>query len=165
MTIQERNQRILRMRQEGIPTRELARRFKLSTTSIIQIERTEELDKAMAERRAKLLEEIRSADDPEKLWPVIDLADAMSLIVVTKKRFLDHFNQTGQSEISLRALMGMFVQVPEDQGNFSFRPLLKIYGIGKKGFRSMVNGLTSMDLGPRCNDQWRKTLVEILHNW
>ena len=109
MTIQERNQRILRMRQEGISTRELARRFKLSTTSIIQIERTEELDKAMAERRAKLLEEIRSANDPEKLWPVSDLADAMSLIVVTKKRLLDHFNQTGQSEFSLRAHMGMFV--------------------------------------------------------
>jgi hypothetical protein len=164
-TVRERNQKILRMRQNGITPKELARRFKLSTTSINMIERTAAIDKSMAECRAKFLEEIRTANDPEKLWPVSELADALALIVVTKKRLLDHFKQTGQSEISLEALMGMFVKVPEEQGIYSFIPLLKVYGIGKKGFRSMVNGLTSMDMGPRCNEQWRKTLVEILRNW
>jgi hypothetical protein len=39
--------------------------------------------------------------------------------------------------------------------------LLKVYGIGRKGFWSVVNGLTSMDLGKQCNEEWRTKLVKV----
>ena len=43
--------------------------------------------------------------------------------------------------------------------------LLRVRGIGKKGFWCLVNGLTNMDLGNRCNEDWRKTLVMVKQNW
>ena len=40
-------------------------------------------------------------------------------------------------------------------------PLLRVCGIGKKGFWSVVNGLTDMDMGNRCNEEWRKKLLMV----
>lgn len=40
-------------------------------------------------------------------------------------------------------------------------PWLRVRGVGKIGFWSVVNGLTGMDLGSRCNEEWQKRLVEV----
>jgi len=116
-------------------------------------------------RCARLREAMGTADDPEKMWPVSDMADAMRLIVVTKKRLLDHFAQTGKSKISLRELMDMCSDFPEENGDFKSPPLLGVCGIGKKGFWSVVNGLTNMDQGKRCNEEWRPRLIKVKRNW
>ncbi len=34
-------------------------------------------------------------------------------------------------------------------------PHFRVYGVGKIGFWSVVNGLTGMDLGSRCNEEWQ----------
>jgi hypothetical protein len=65
------------MRKEGAHRLEVARRFNLSLSRIDQIEMTDMADRATAERRAQLREAIRSADDLDKMWPVIDLLDAV----------------------------------------------------------------------------------------
>jgi len=110
--IQARNRQILQMRREGVPPREVARKFRLSAGRIYLIERRDATDKSMAERCARLREAMCAADNPEKMWPVSDMADAIRLIVVTKKRLLDHFAQTGKSKISLRELMEMCLDLP-----------------------------------------------------
>ena len=84
--------------------------------------------------------------------------------MVTKKRLLDHFEQTGQSQISLRALMDMCLDIPEEPGDFSLPPLCRVYGIGKKGFWSVANGLTNMDMGNRGNEAWHNRLVKVKQN-
>jgi len=99
--IPERNRQILQMRKEGVPRREVALRFRLSPTRVFQLEQRDAADEAMAQRRAKLREEIRSSDDPEKPWLVENLADAIALTGATKNRFLDHFAEAGKREISL----------------------------------------------------------------
>ena len=78
--IQERNRQILQMRTEGVPRREVALQFKLSTGRILQLEKRDAADKAMAERRGNLQEAIRSADDLGKMWLVNDVADAIGLV-------------------------------------------------------------------------------------
>ena len=72
VAIPERNRQILQMRKEGVQRIEVARRFNLSPGRIEQIEKKDAVDKATAERRAKLREAIRSADDPDKVWRVKD---------------------------------------------------------------------------------------------
>lgn len=153
--IQERNRQILQMRKEGIPRPEVALKFGLSRGRIAQLEKRDQADRSLAERRAKLQEAIRIADDPERMWPVNDLADAIGLIVVTKKRLLDHFEETRREQISLRELMDMCLDSPVEDRDFITPPLLRVCGIGKKGFWSVANGLTNMDLGNRCNEEWR----------
>jgi hypothetical protein len=159
--IQDRNRQILQMRKEGVPRPEVALRFRLSRERISQLEKRDKADKLMAERRTNLREAIRTADDPERTWPVNDLADAIGLFVVTKKRLLDHFVETGKERISLRELMDMCLDSPVEGRDYMMPPLLRVCGIGKKGFWSVANGLTNMDLGSRCNEQWRIRLSEV----
>ena len=163
--IQERNRQILQMRKEGVRRREVALRFGLSPGRILQLEKRDEADKSTAERRGKLREAIRTADDPERIWPVNDLADAIGLMAVTKKRLLDHFVETGKERISFRELMDMCLDGPVEGGEFMVRPLLRVCGIGKKGFWSVANGLTNMDLGGRCNEEWRNRLSKVRRDW
>ncbi len=154
----ERNRQILQMRKEGIPRREVARRFGLSAQRVSQFERKDQAERVTVERRAKLQEEIRIADDPEKLWPIIDLVDALGLIGATKTRLLQYSKRHGVAQISLRELMDMCLDGPVDRWGFKAPPLLRVAGIGQKWFWSVVNGLTNADLGSRCNEEWSKRL-------
>ena len=110
--IPERNRQILQLRKEGMSQIEVARRFKLSPTRIYLIEKQDAADRSLEGRRAKLREEIRAADDLERMWLAEDLIDALGLIVVTTKQLMDHFMEKGQHQISLRELMGMCADAP-----------------------------------------------------
>jgi len=159
--ISERNRQILQLRKAGSSQADLARRFKLSRGRIHQLAKQDAADKSLAESRARLREEIRAVDDLERMWPVEGLINAVELLVVTRKRLLDHFVKAGKRQISLRELMDMCLDAPVEGLDFMMSPLLRVYGVGKKGFWSVVNGLTEMDLGIRCKEEWRKRLVTV----
>jgi|ERR1035438_2738517 transcriptional regulator with XRE-family HTH domain len=129
--IPERNRQILQMRSEGLKQAEVARQFGLSPSRIWLIERRDGAHLSLAQRRAKLREKIRAADDPEKLWPVEDLVDAVGMIVVTRKRLLDHFVTAGKRQISLQELMDMRLDAPMEGLDSMVSPLLRVYGVGK----------------------------------
>ena len=101
-----------------------------------------------------------------KLWPINDLLDALGLIVVTRKRLVDHFVEKKQDRISMRELMDMCVAVPVEGQDYTMTPLLRVYGLGKKGFWSVVKGLTDLDMGAKCNQEWQARLVKVMikHN-
>jgi hypothetical protein len=160
-SIQERNQEILQMRKEGVARREVARQFGITSDRISQIEERDQADKSMDERRGELRGDIRASDDVEKLWPVNDLADAIGLFGATKNRLLDHFAKTGRGRISFRELMDMCLKGPLEGFDFMVAPLLRVRGIGRKGFWLIVNGLTTMDLGSRGNEEWQKRLIKV----
>lgn len=140
---------------------EVARRFNLSPSRIGLIEKQDAADRSLAERRTRLRNEIRAANDPDKLWPVEDLIDAVGLIVVTRKRLMDHFVATGKQQITLRELMDMCLDAPMEGLDFMTSPLLRVYGVGKKGFWSVANGLSGIDMGNRCNQEWHWRLVKV----
>jgi hypothetical protein len=160
-SIHERNQRILQLRKEVLSRTEVARTFQLSPSRVYLLEKQDAAEKAMAERRTRLRHEMLAADDPDRYWPVNDLLDALHLIVVTRKRLIDHFAEEGKQEISLRELMDMCVSVPVEGTDYTLRPLLRVYGVGKKGYWDVVNGLTGVDWGRRCNEEWRRRLFKI----
>ena len=62
---------------------EVARRFNLSPSRIYLIEKQDAAERLLAERRTRLREEIRAADELERMWPVEDLIDAVGLIVAS----------------------------------------------------------------------------------
>jgi transcriptional regulator with XRE-family HTH domain len=161
ISIPERNRQILQLRKEGLSQTEVARRFKLSPSRIYLIEKQDAAEKSLADRRTKLREDIRAADDPDKLWPVEDLLDAVGLIVVTKKRLMDHFKALGKLQISLRELMDMCLDAPVVGRDWMSPSLYRVRGVGKIGFWSLVNGLAGMDLGSRCNEEWQKGLAKV----
>jgi hypothetical protein len=50
---------------------------------------------------------------------------------------------------------------PVEGLDFIVPPLLRVRGIGNRGFWSVANGLTDIDMGSRCNDEWQKRLVKV----
>lgn len=159
--IPERNRQILQMRKDGVGRHDVARKFKLSPSRIEQIEKRDTFDRSMADRRARVREDIRDADDPERMWPVTDVIDAVGLLAVTKKRLLDHFASVEKQWMSLRELMDMCLDAPVEGMDFMMSPLLRVRGVGKKGFWSVVNGLTRMNLGRCCDEAWQTTLAKV----
>ncbi len=164
-TILERNSQIVRMRKEGVPTRVVARRFRLSRCRIQQIESRAADEVSLADRRAILLAQMQAADDPENLWPVRDLVDACIRSRITKIRLLKHFFRIEKTRISLRELMEMCQVRPRNLDALGGPTLLRIPSIGKKCFWSVVDGLTSTDLGSRCNEEWQSRLAELKQCW
>ncbi len=78
---------------------------------------------------------------------------------------MDHFAEKKQDQISLRELMDMCLDAPVEGLDFMMSPLLRVYGVGKKGYWNVVNGLTDMDLGNRCNQEWQTRLVKVLQKY
>jgi len=159
--INDRNRQILQMRSDGVPRNEVARRFQLWPRSISNIEQAAKAVALVAERRATLRARICNADDPDRMWPVMDLVDALGLIMGTRRRLLNYFSGQGICQISLRNLMDMC----SAQGEFTMPPLLQVHGIKQIGFWSVVNGLTNLSLGDRCNKEWRNILAQVKQEW
>ena len=141
---------------------DVARRFNLSPSRVYLIEKQDAATRAMEGRRATMVKQLQESNDMDKLWPVEDLLDALGLIVVTRKRLVDHFAEKNQDQISLREFMDLCLDVPVEGMNFTMTPLLRVYGLGKKGFWSVVKGLTDLDMGTRCNQEWQARLVKVL---
>jgi len=70
-----------------------------------------------------------------------------------------------QDQISLREFMDMCVDAPVEGLDFMMSPLLRVYGVGKIGFWNVVNSLTNLDMGSRCNQEWQKRLVKVKEKW
>lgn len=86
ITVQQRNQQVLQLLQEGVSRRELARKFNLSVSRIAFIRKEFEDEEALKARRVRVREELRNTDDPDKKWAVADLIDALDLKAVFRMR-------------------------------------------------------------------------------
>ncbi|HRZ58561.1 MAG TPA: hypothetical protein P5525_24235, partial [Candidatus Paceibacterota bacterium] len=70
------------MRAQGVTRQEIARLFRITPDRVTMIEQEAATEKAQAERRAQLQAEMRLADDLDKVWPVVNLVDALHLLTV-----------------------------------------------------------------------------------
>lgn len=61
-----------------------------------------------------------------------DLLDAIGLIVVTRKRLMDHFVGAGKQRMRLRELMDMSLDAPVEGRDFVMPPLLRVCALGRK---------------------------------
>ncbi len=150
------------MQQAGVSHREIALKFRVSEERIRGILQESEAEKSLFKRSHQLREEIRQADDLDKKWVVVDLVDALRLITVTRYALVNHFKWSQTPEISLRELMDLAIsQKTDSRPGYLITPLLNVRCVGAKGFWSVVNCLTKVDLGERCNQEWSERLERL----
>ncbi len=160
------NEQIVHLSQAGETHPEIARRFNLSRSSIDIIVRRSEEERRLTEKNARILEEIRHADDLDKKWPAVDLIDALRLIKITRNAISKHFKNAGVEEISLRELMDQAISgVDDKRPGYLITPLLELNGIGKIGFCSVVNQLSNLSLGNNCDKEWKKRIAILRGCW
>lgn len=164
--LRKRNLEIFQMSRAGAGHRTIARRFKRSRSSIDVIVRRLQEDEQLAKRNTKLLESIRRADDLDRRWPITDLFAALRLLAYTRTGLLRHFEECGTDTVSLRTLMNAAMPEPNSpDARSGLTPLLKIRGVGKKGFWSVVNQITALNLGKRSNKEWEQKLAKLKLSW
>ena len=66
------------------------------------------------EQAAKVLEDVRRADDLDRPWPLNDLVDALQLPTMTGTALQRHFESVECPAVSLRALMDLAVSDTPD---------------------------------------------------
>ena len=163
--VSERNLRILEKSERGESHGSLAQRFQLSRSRIDAIVHKFEEEKRRADRGHRLLEDIRQANDLDRPWLATELIDAIVPLPVTRNYLKQHFTEQRIAHLSLRTLIEM--AIPEADGSVPGTPclLLKVTGVGKKGFWSVVNRLTSLDLGARFKQEWEQRLIRLRRDW
>jgi len=116
-------------------------------------------------QRAKLQERIRRTDDLDKKCPTVDLLDALVPLAVTRNALVERlWGQT--SQVSLRDLMDLTIpETADPTPGYLTTPLLDVRCIGERGFWSIVNRLTGLDLGKRTNEYWRRKLTRLARCW
>lgn len=164
--IRKRNEQIVQLLDQGVSRRALARQFSLTPSRIALIQREVAGEKSLNARRARLREQIRQADDLDKTWPIIDLIDALWLIVITRVRLIAHFEELHKSQMTLRQFMDSLITESPDAASGSMAvPLLQVKGIGKKGFYSVIAEMAETDLGLRCNQEWHRRMIKLQRLW
>jgi hypothetical protein len=48
--------------------------------------------------------------------------------------------------------------MPVEGTDYTYRPLLRVYGVGKYGFRSVVDGLAHLNVGAESREEWNRML-------
>lgn len=81
--------------------------------------------------------------------------------VFTQTALIRHFEWSDCKAISLRQLMDLAPAGPTEWPNLMMSSLLRVRGVGKKGFWCVVNGLTDMDLGTKGNREWQERLIKV----
>ncbi len=162
----ERDWEIYCQRQEGFATADLAAEYGLTRQRIQMIEREVEAEKALLERRARVREQIRQADDLQRSWPVEDLLAALIVSARTRRVLGQHYTNHGQQAISLEGVFELvFLETGKSKSiNLQNSALLAMPGLSNKSFWWVVSSLTKMDLGQHCNVAWKKKLAEVLQH-
>jgi len=166
MRAHNRDRDISDLRQVGVPRSEVARRFGLSTNQVRRIEHYYETPPPQAHALNVLHQAIRTADDPQKPWPALDLVHALALPSSTRRVLLAYFDRTGTHELTLLRFMELVLcDDGESVVNFRKSKLLAVPGIDIKSYWSVAKALTALDLGNKGNSLWRKRIASLRGKW
>ncbi len=165
--VRKRNLRILERSRRGESHKDLAQQFNLTRSRIDVIVHEFEEEQELTDRSTRLLEAIRQANDVDRPWPAEDLIDAIRPLPVTRTRLKEYFAQQNTTHLSLRTLMEMAIPTAHgpDLAPVLPRLLFDVRGVGKKGFWSVVNRLTSLDLGVQFKQEWERRLTRLRRDW
>jgi hypothetical protein len=153
--VRKRNLEILERRRCGETRRSLAQRFGLDSSRIDVILREFVEEQRLTNQSNRLLEAIRQANDLDRPWPVGDLIDTIRPLLITRIRLKEFFAVQQTTHLSLRTLLEMTSPMVDEAGLVSALPrlLVGVRGVGKKGFWSVVDRLTNLDLGILFNQE------------
>ena len=165
--VQKRNLEILERSRRGEKHDKIAERYNLCRSRIDIIIQDFADEEQWQKRCDELFTAIRQADDLNRNWPVENLVETLVLLPMTRSFLKRHFQERRVMECSLKNLMEMAIPNALDTSDPSRRsmPLLTVHGVGKKGFWSVVNRLTHLDLGGQFNEEWKRRLVILRREW
>ena len=155
----ERYDRIRRMHEAGASNKEISLVVGISGEALRLVFKKFEGQKAANENSKELLGEIRQLDDLERKWKVMDLLDALLLTTRARTAIKNRCEWKHVTELSLREFMELVISdKPHAKPGFLLTPLVDFRNVRLNSFWATVKRLAELDLGDRCNQEWRRRL-------
>jgi hypothetical protein len=155
----DRDARIRQMQEDGASTKKITLAVGISLKALYQVLKKVEAEKAAKERGAQLLQEICFADDPDRKWKVTQLMDALLLPTRVRTCLGYRWERESVTELSIRELMELVISdKPHPKPGFLLTPLVDFRNVRLESFWATVKRLAELDLGDRCNQEWRRRL-------
>ena len=124
------------------------------------------VDDERTRRTAMLAEQMRLADDLDRKWKVEDLLDALLPTQKPRNALAYCWKWDNVEAVSLRELMDLTIlPEAEPRPGYLVSSLLDLRNIGVTGFWSVVDRLSALDLGERCNAEWNRRLIKLKGTW
>jgi len=124
------------------------------------------VDVGPQDRAVTLAEQMQQADDLNRKYNVNDLLEVLNPAAMTRKALANFWEWKKVEEVSLRELMDMaIVEETDPKPGYLVTQLLDLRCVGIKGFWSVVNRLTALDLGARCNAEWSRRRIKLKGCW
>ncbi len=148
------------MQVNGASKKEIALAVSISNQALHLVLKKFEAERVAKERSAQLLQEIRWEDDPDRKWKVEQLTDALLLPIRARTSLGYRWKKV--TELSLRDLMELVISDnPHPKPGFLLTPLVDFRNVRLKTFWETAERLTELDLGERCNQEWRRRLERL----
>jgi hypothetical protein len=162
--LQKRNKQILKRVEDGAAYAEVADEFRLSVSRIRILVKDQAAKEGADVTRTAMRNLFVKYDNLDFKWPIADLIETIGPMKWAKSALQKHFIRGIEkpAPMSLRDLMEMIV--PENESPFS-PPLMHVPNIGKYGFFSIVHQLNAMDMGTKCNAEWKQRLAVLRERW
>jgi len=159
---EERDARIRQMQEDGASKKEISLAVGISREALDLVLNKFETERVAKERSAQLLQDIRWEDDLDRKWKIEELMGAL-LLPIRARTALGYGSEWKKvTELSLRELMDLVISdEPHPKPGFLLTPLVDFRNVRLKTFWETVRRLTELDLGDRCNQEWRRRLERL----
>lgn len=150
------------MQENGASNKEIALAVGISRKALHLVLKKFEAERVAKERSAQLLQEIRWEDDLNRKWKVEQLMDALLPPIRARTSLGYLWEWKKVTELSLREFMDLVISdKPHPKSEFLLTPLVDFRNARLKTFWATVKRLTELDLGDRCNQEWRRRLERL----
>ena len=162
-TYEERNIKIIDMKKNGKPNREISEIFDISPDRVSQIIKKNEKNIKNNIKIQKIINNIKLENNLEKKWPKEEIIDCLQLSKVATKAIGNYFNKRNMLEISLNDIMDLCVNknIKEYMDLFKAIPVFLLKNVGKITFIHIVNKLSECKLGNNFEEEWSKRKAKL----
>jgi hypothetical protein len=159
---QDRDARIRQMQEDGASNKEITLAVGISRKTLSLVFDKFEAERLAKERSAQLLQDIRWEDDLDRKWKVKELMNTLLLPIRARTSLGYRWEWNEVTELSLREFMELVISdKPHPKPGFLLTPLVDFRNVRLKTFWETVKRLTELDLGDRCNQEWKRRLERL----
>lgn len=153
---------IRQMHENGASNAEIALAVGIPRNALYPVLKKFEAERVAKEKGARLLQEIRWEDDLDRKWQMEQLMDALLLTTRARTAIENSCRRENASRLSLREIMDFVISdKPHPKPGFLHAPLVDFRNVRLKTFWETAKRLTELDLGDRCNQEWRRRLERL----
>ena len=153
----KRNDEILALLEEGVPSLHLAERFRISVERVNAIQAEAAARGEAGKRSREVRRQMRATDDLDRRWPIETVLAALDMDPRPHNCLEKHLRADGRTDASLRDMLDCLVRDVDESADFQVAmPNLWRKGLGTFTFASVAAAFNRSNLGKAFRQEWTR---------